>query len=775
MRMKSSTRWLALLPVAAVSAAMACRDDAVAPQPDAGLVPTEAPQLLLTGSITDEYTAGTPVHGAIFTTTPDGGIVNANTKYTQKIEVYLDGGPRNANSHAAGLPDGLYVFQITDPPGKLLLSKDPARCRVVQVDGGVIKGSVAVASIPGQDPAAADVWGGSGPNRNNPCHIEDGPEGAAGASGQHDTNIDTELGGGATVQMMPFFDTPNNGGVYKAWITPLKAYLAKGGNLNTQTAGVYSASPRTLIGYQPDPGFKNPGRNFVKTDNFKVVENPPFIRIAKTVDGAPYTGWPVTVFELVEGAWVGAGFRPTVATFAIPLGTDVQLLACEVVLPGYAFVSATVNGVNAPQVTGGTPPVPTDDGQGNPIVCVSVPGTNSTTTIDVVFDNRSPDARISISPLDDTNGIGEAHTLTATVQQDDKKAANPGGGDAVTGFGPAPNGTLVTFSLTNSNGATATFVGGNTCTTTGGTCTVTINSPTAGTVVIHATTTFSVNGVSLTRSTGPGLATVAGDDARKIYSAGSIAWVKIDGATPPRYLAGATFRVRRTHDRFGAAVTAPDFSVTDNVAPDVNADPGRFLVADLPLGRYCIKETAAPDGYLLDPTEQCGNLVSTLNLTLAAPNGSANPFVNSLLGRMTGGSGKIEVTLPNGDLVTITSGFTIHCDIVLSNNIEINWPGNRWHIDKPIKTALCIDDPNVIPDQPDAPFDTFIGTAEGALNGQSISRISFKFVDGDGSPGGKANDRVSLTIWNTQGAVVLSFTNLPIRGNLQAHEDQPHR
>ncbi|WP_284348549.1 prealbumin-like fold domain-containing protein [Roseisolibacter agri] len=770
--MKSSMRWLALLPVAVMAAAVACRDDTVAPQ----LTPSDAPQRVLTGSITDEYTAGTPVHGAIFTTTPDGDVVNGNTKYTQKIEVYLDGGPRNANSQAAGLPDGLYVFQITDPPGKLLLSKDPARCRVVQVDGGVIKGTVAVASIPGQDPAAADVWGGSGSTKNNPCHVEDAPEGAAGASGQHDTNADTELGGGTTVQMMPFFDTPNNGGVYKAWITPLKAYLEKGGNLNTQTAGVYSSSPRTLIGYAPDPGFKNPGRNFVKTDNFKVVENPPFIRISKILDGAPYTGWPVTVYELIEGEWVGAGFRPTVATFAIPLGTDVQLLACEAILAGSAPVSATVGGVNAPRVTGGTPAVPTTDGQGHELFCVAVPGTASATTIDVVFTNASPDARISISPLDDTNGIGEPHVLTALVQQDDKKAANTGGGDAVTGFGPAPNGTLVTLSLTNSNGATATFVGGNTCTTTSGTCTVTINSPTAGTVVIHATTTFSVNGVSLTRSTGPGLATAVGDDARKIYSAGSLSWVKIDAATPPRYLAGATFRVRRTHDRFGAAVSTPDLSVTDNVAPDANSADGQFLVAGLPLGRYCIKETAAPAGYLLDPTEQCGDLVSTLNLSIASPNGSANPFVNSLEGRMTGGSGKIEITLPNnGGTLTISTGFTIHCDITLSNNIEINWPGNRWHLDKPIKTATCLDDPNVIPDQPDAPFDTFLGTAEGALNGQAISRISFTFVDGDGSPGGKANDRVSLTIWNTQGQVVLSFTNLPIKGNLQAHEDQPHK
>ena len=91
----------------------------------------------------------------------------------------------------------------------------------------------------------------------------------------------------------------------------------------------------------------------------------------------------------------------------------------------------------------------------------------------------------------------------------------------MSGYGPAPDGTLVTFSLTNTNGATAAFVpvGGNTCTTTGGTCAVVINSPTAGSVSIHATTTFDVLAVSLTRATG----TLGnGDDVTKVYVDASI-------------------------------------------------------------------------------------------------------------------------------------------------------------------------------------------------------------------------------------------------------------
>jgi hypothetical protein len=114
------------------------------------------------------------------------------------------------------------------------------------------------------------------------------------------------------------------------------------------------------------------------------------------------------------------------------------------------------------------------------------------------------DATIAVTPLTATNAVNQAHLITATVQQ------NTG-----SGFVAAPNGTLVTFSLPT-NTAGATFVGNvSTCTTTGGTCSVSINTSTPGLVVIHATTTFSVGGVSLTRSTGSG--GLNGADGQKTY------------------------------------------------------------------------------------------------------------------------------------------------------------------------------------------------------------------------------------------------------------------
>ena len=71
--------------------------------------------------------------GAIFTTVSDGTEVNYNI-YQAKEDVYLDGGPGpGAPQHAAGLDDGVYVFQVTDPSGKTLLSTDPAGCRLFTV------------------------------------------------------------------------------------------------------------------------------------------------------------------------------------------------------------------------------------------------------------------------------------------------------------------------------------------------------------------------------------------------------------------------------------------------------------------------------------------------------------------------------------------------------------------------------------------------------------------------------------------------------------------
>src|ERR1051325_608630 len=61
-------------------------------------------------------------------------------------------------------------------------------------------------------------------------------------------------------------------------------------------------------------------------------------------------------------------------------------------------------------------------------------------------------------------------------------------------------------------------------------------------------------------------------------------------------------------------------------------------------------------------------------------------------GRMTGGGNTVTV----GDGIQVTKGLELHCDIKLSNNLEINWPGgHNWHLKKPITYAECVDQPNI--------------------------------------------------------------------------------
>ncbi len=157
----------------------------------------------------------TPLSGAIFTTDASGVPVNLNI-YAAKQDVYLNGGPGiNAPAGAAGLPAGTYSFQVTDPSGKTLLSTDLVACRQFTVDASGTLTSVA-------------------------------PSGAC----AHAIGIDAEQGG-ITVQLFPYGDTPNNGGVYKVWVSP--------------TELLDCAAPGNKQCFVP---------RYSKTDNFKVRQGP---------------------------------------------------------------------------------------------------------------------------------------------------------------------------------------------------------------------------------------------------------------------------------------------------------------------------------------------------------------------------------------------------------------------------------------------------------------------------------------------------------------------
>src|ERR671922_1491022 len=244
---------------------------------------------------------------------------------------------------------------------------------------------------------------------------------------------------------------------------------------------------------------------------------------------------------------------------------------------------------------------------------------------------RFVDAKISIGP-DDTNSVGENHTFTVNVQQNDGLTAAQGG-DGVTGFGPAPNGTTPSVTLTNSGGAVNT-ISSNTCASPGtvnGTCSVTFTSNTAGTVTGHATVTFSVSTISLTRATDQTHG--SSGDATKVFIAGSLAWFKVDNAGVKQ--AGATFEVCRTRnfntaDSTFTTITPVCVSVADDsdgtVGPGLDRDPdaGEFLIVGLRLGTYTVHETAAPPGFEPDPKTETRDVTSATLVTI--PLSSA--FVN---------------------------------------------------------------------------------------------------------------------------------------------------
>jgi hypothetical protein len=139
------------------------------------------------------------------------------------------------------------------------------------------------------------------------------------------------------------------------------------------------------------------------------------------------------------------------------------------------------------------------------------------------------------------------------------------------------------------------------------------------------------------------------------------------------------------------------------------------------------------------------------------------------LGRFTGGGHQIRV----GE-ARVTRGLTIHCDLLLSNNLEVNWGGKQFHMTEHLTTVECSDDPDILEDPPPAPLDTLIGVGTGRYNGVDGYTIEFTLVD-YGEPG--SSDQMAIKIYNTATSVVV--LNVPLQvlsgGNLQAHYDQPHK
>ncbi|MBN2525638.1 MAG: hypothetical protein JXR76_04530 [Deltaproteobacteria bacterium] len=237
------------------------------------------------------------------------------------------------------LSEGDYYFQVTDPSGKVLLSTDHISARRVHVnDAGVI-----------------DKYLG----RNYEC-IHSGPLWAWEAVdnvGVHEVGVDVDHSklGAITVQLYPFDDTPNPGGVYKVWMTPVEMYNPVNPVLEPVPGNSCKGLSVNGEGYVPG-NYHGFIPAWSKTDNFKVKDKhinvePPEITVRKFHDKnmncvwdegeeEEVIGWTVNYVTTVDG---GSDYTP----FTIVAAEPGDFIFTEDIPVGVIQTVAILDGQNA--------------------------------------------------------------------------------------------------------------------------------------------------------------------------------------------------------------------------------------------------------------------------------------------------------------------------------------------------------------------------------------------------------------------------------------------
>ena len=158
--------------------------------------------------------------------------------------------------------------------------------------------------------------------------------------------------------------------------------------------------------------------------------------------------------------------------------------------------------------------------------------------------------------------------------------------------------------------------------------------------------------------------------------------------------------------------------------------------------------------------------------------------LSCVLGRFTGGGKEIDVGGAPMN-IAVTQGLELDCDLNPSDNLEINWLGNQFHLEN-FTFAACSFVKKPAP--PQAPVNTMNGQGTGRFDGTHGYTIVFTLVD-NGEPG--VNDTACFEIYSPANApnltgnptcdalhstdpgdiLDLPSTNLTF-GNIQAHPDQ---
>jgi hypothetical protein len=570
-------KWYLAGAVGAAVLLAGCTDNSnvTSPSPKSGV---NGPSLSASGVSGATYTTNNPAVDGLGTCNNGNPAavdptVNCNI-YDQKAFVWLTGGPPSGGS---ALEDGTYFFAVLVPGGQNNDVND------------------------GQN--SPDFGGDVGTNKNlsdehdsyqNRTFVVSGGKVVIYDGDHNKFNAGTNAAPDYMIRLMPYSNTTNLGGEYDMAI-------CKYDPLTYDPASEATAATAAVCKY----------------DNFKIrlTEEPPPVpdaltaHIAITPNGTNAVG---TQHVFTIDASVAGGTKP----YAITITPDVQpapgsysttctagsfssnnnSFSCTVTInstaPGVFVANAKIEVTDA------------SDPQKNASDNTATPGR----LVDGPVTKYYVAARISLSPPTATNGIGEQHTVTAFLEQNDGS-----------GWSPA-TGKTATFSLSTVGGTNAAFTptaGSNTCVTgsvapNAGKCAVTFNKPDAGVVTVNASSSFVItvggNSATVTPSTSDAANTTLGGTgaATKTYVDGTLQWSKVDQGGSP--LAGATFQAKRTLDRFGNAVSGPTITVTDNSAPDQNPAAGAFRLTGLPLGTWTVKETVAPVPYQLDATTRTTTL-----------------------------------------------------------------------------------------------------------------------------------------------------------------------
>jgi hypothetical protein len=140
--------------------------------------------------------------------------------------------------------------------------------------------------------------------------------------------------------------------------------------------------------------------------------------------------------------------------------------------------------------------------------------------------------------------------------------------------------------------------------------------------------------------------------------------------------------------------------------------------------------------------------------------------------RMTGGA-RLLATNPPAAEPQIS--VTIHCDATVTpNRMEVNWKDaagkeHRFHMLKET-SANCSDDPTIVPNPPNADFDTHDGSGTGRLDGVAGATATWRLQDA-GEPG-TGVDRGRIEIKNASNTTVLLAAGQTLDGNWQAHKSK---